>query len=183
MTAETVETVERILVGAVGAPHGLKGEVRIKSYTEDPMGITTFGTLGTDRPGLTLDILSARQHRALLIARLAAIDDRDAAKALNGVRLYAQRTQLVAIEEDDAYYHADLIGLKVHTLEGVEVGTIAAVADYGATDLLDIKTPDGQRQLVPFTRAFVPDVDLARRIVVVDLPQGLLEMQSAFVKP
>lgn len=160
---------DRVLVGVIGAPHGVRGEVRLKSFTADPAAITGYGPLSTDDVRRTLTISSARALKDdMLVVRLAGVDDRTAAEELTNVRLYISRAQLPAAEEDE-FYHADLIGLRAETVGGAPVGHVVAVQNFGAGDLVEIAPPSGETVLVPFSKAFVPTVDLASgRIVVAD---------------
>src|SRR5690606_17058413 len=106
---EMADQTNRILLGKIGAAHGIRGEVRLVSHTQDPAAIAAYGPLETDRPGLVITIAAARRSKNVLIARLAGISDRNAAEALNGVSLYIDRDRLPAIEDEDDFYHADLI--------------------------------------------------------------------------
>ena len=121
----------RILMGTIGAAHGIKGEVRITSHTEDPEAIADYGPLETNRPGLTITIESARLQKTVLIARLKGVRDRNAAELLNGVELYVDRSQLPEIEDEDDFYHADLIGLDARLDSGVSIGAVSAIYDHG----------------------------------------------------
>jgi 16S rRNA processing protein RimM len=156
----------RILVGVVGAPHGVKGELRLKSYTDEPMTLATFGTLWAGN-GRRLSIASARPLRDdMLVVRLDGIGDRDAAAALTNLPLYVARCDLPTPEEEE-YYHADLIGLAAETTGGEPCGQVIALQNFGAGDLLEIAPAVGDTFLVPFTKAFVPVVDVpGRRLVV-----------------
>ena len=103
----------RLLMGRIGAAHGIKGEVRIQSFTEEPMALMDYGELSTNRPGLTVTIESARSTTNVLVARLKGVVDRTAAEKLNGVELYVERDRLPTIaDDDDDFYLVDLIGLE-----------------------------------------------------------------------
>jgi 16S rRNA processing protein RimM len=175
---------ERVLVGAIAAPHGVRGLVKVKSFTADPAGIAAYGPL-TDETGrrrVVLRVMSAAGGGAgTLICRIDGVADRDAAEALRGLRLYVERAALPAPEEDE-YYQADLIGLTAELADGTILGQVVAVQNYGAGDLLEIDRGEGPRPAgaprlvdLPFTRAAVPRVDLPGRRLVVDPPAGLLE--------
>jgi 16S rRNA processing protein RimM len=168
---------ETILVARVGAAHGLAGEVRVKPLTADPMAIVGYRELTTAQ-GAHLLVEKARPAAGsspdMLVVRFAGIDRREAAEALNGLDLYIGRAALPAPDADE-YYHADLIGLAAVTAEGEALGTITGVENYGAGDLLAIAPRRGDPFLLPFTRAYVPEVDLAGRRVVVAPPPGLIE--------
>ena len=109
-----------------------------------------------------------------MAARLSGITTREEAEALKGVRLYADRAKLPALD-DDEYYHADLIGLTVLDTGGTVVGRVTAVLNHGAGDLLEIQRPGKAAELLPFTRAIVPTVDLALGRIIADIPEGLFE--------
>jgi 16S rRNA processing protein RimM len=163
-------------MGVVGAPHGVRGAVRVKSFTDEPEAITRYGALedesGTKR--FSLRVIGSAKGDGMLIAALAGVADRDQAEALRGLRLYAPRAALPPPGEDE-FYHADLIGLAAALEDGTTVGRVIAVHDFGAGDMLEIAREKGPPVLVPFTRAAVPVVDLAARRVVVDPPAGLLD--------
>jgi 16S rRNA processing protein RimM len=166
------QTPSRILMGTIGAAHGIKGEVRITSHTEDPEAIADYGPLETNRPGLTITIESARLQKTVLVARLKGVRDRNAAELLNGVELYVDRSQLPEIEDEDDFYHADLIGLDARLDSGVSIGAVSAVYDHGAGDILEVRDPrSGDTFLYPFTKAVVPKVSLADGYVVIAPPR------------
>lgn len=169
----------RVCVGAIAAAHGIKGEVKIKAFTADPLGVGAYGPVS--------DEAGARQFRlshlrapggaageSVVIARIEGVTDRNGAEALRGLRLYVPRASLPAAEPDE-YYHHDLIGLTAVLVSGERLGTVRAVDNFGAGDLLDIARDDGGSVVVPFTHAVVPMVDLAAGKVVVDPPEGLLD--------
>lgn len=154
---------KKILLGTIGAAHGIKGQVRIASHTQDPEAIASYGPLETNRPGLTVTIESARLSKTVLIARLKGIRDRNAAELLNGVALYVDRDKLPPPDDEDDFYHADLIGLDAR-LEGsgVSIGAVLALHNYGAGDLIEIQDPrSGDTFLYPFTKAVVPSIRIA----------------------
>ena len=164
---------QRVLVGIVSGAQGLKGEVRIKSYTADPLDIAAYGPLETE-DGRRVGIRRVRPGKGIVIAVLEGIADRDAVEALKNCRLYVDRDR-VPETEDDEWYHADLIGLRVEDKNGTEIGTVTAVQDFGGGDLLEIALRGSRRTvLVPFTRAVVPVVDIDIGRVVIDPPAGLL---------
>jgi len=167
----------RVCLGVVGAPHGVRGAVRIKSFTADPAAISGYGAL-EDESGarhFTLKVVGSAKGDGMVIAKLSGVADRDRAEALRGLRLYAPRAVLPAIGDEDEFYHADLVGLAALLDDGARLGTVIAVHDFGAGDMLEIGRDAGQPVLVPFTRAAVPVVDLAGRRVVLDPPVGLFD--------
>lgn len=163
-----------ILLGIVGAPHSVRGEVRIKTYTGDPLGIADYGPL-TDSKGRSFEITDIRPAKEVVVARLKGVTTREAAEALNGTELFVPRDKLSADEDEDEFLHADLIGCHVAGPDGAVLGTVTGVENYGAGDLLDIKTPDGRFVLMPFTKAFAPRIDIATRRIEAEPPLGLFE--------
>lgn len=161
----------RILLGTIGAAHGIKGEVRITSHTQDPEAIADYGPLETDRPGLTIAIETARLNKTVLIARLKGIADRTAAETLNGVSLYIDRGKLPDMDDEDDFYHADLIGLDARLDTGVSIGAVIALHNYGAGDLIEVRDPrSGDTFLYPFTRAVVPTIRISEGYLVIVPP-------------
>jgi 16S rRNA processing protein RimM len=163
-------------MGVVGAPHGVRGAVRIKSFTDEPNAIADYGAL-EDESGakhFTLRVIGTAKGDGMVIAALSGVADRDQAEALRGLRLYAPRAALPPTEEDE-FYHADLVGLAAMLDSGDPLGHVVAVHDFGAGDMLEIARAKGQPVLVPFTRAAVPVVDIAGGRVVVAPPAGLLD--------
>ena len=158
---------KRILVGEIGRPHGVRGLVKLRSFTADPAAIASYGPLtnedGTRRIALTVV--------AEGLARIEGIADRDAAARLTGTRLYVERDRLPPPEEEE-FYLADLIGLPAATATGEALGSIRAVEEHGAGAFLVLDGPP--ERLVPFTRACVPVVDLAAQRVVVVLPEEIV---------
>ena len=149
----------------IGAAHGVRGEVRVKTFTEDPLSLGEYGPLMAE-DGRVLEIERLRPGKDVVVAKFRGIDDRNAAEALNGVSLYVDRARLPAAEGDE-YFHADLIGLAADTDAGERLGTVTAIHNFGAGDILEIAPPRGPTLLVPFTKQAVPVVQLeAGRIVV-----------------
>lgn len=163
-----------ILLGVIGAAHGIKGEVRIKAFTGDPLAIADYGPL-TDEKGRRFEIAEIRPAKEVVVARLKGITSREAAESLNGVNLLVSRDKIPAPEDEDEFLQADLIGCAVVGPDGVVLGTVTTVANYGAGDLLDILLPDGRSVLMPFTKAFAPRIDIAARRIEAVPPEGLFE--------
>ena len=159
-----------ILVGTFGAPHGVRGEVRLKSYTGAPLDLARYRPL-TDRAGRSYELTAARLLKDdMLVARVAGVSTRAAAAALTNLDLFVARDHLPAPEADE-FYHADLVGLEARRADGAVLGTVAALADYGAGAILEIApATGGETVLLPFTRAVVPTVDVAGGFVTVVPP-------------
>jgi 16S rRNA processing protein RimM len=158
---------DEVLVGVFGAPHGVRGEIRVKSYTQDPLSLADYDGLH-DGAGRAFAFVSARPLKDdLLVARVKGVDDRDAAQALTHTKLYIPREKLPPTKEDE-FYARDLIGLRAETPEGALLGSIVAVPNYGAGDLLEVAPPSGETLLFAFTREVVPTVDIkGGRVIVV----------------
>ena len=163
-----------ICVARIGAAHGVRGAVKLWTFTQDPLAVTRYGLLTTKDGARQFEVASARQAGDHLVATLKGITSRDEAERLNGLELYVAREKLPATEEDE-YYHADLIGLDAVLSDGTPLGQVRAVHDFGAGDTLEIARPDGPPAVVPFTKAVVPEVDLAAGRLVLDPPPGLLD--------
>jgi 16S rRNA processing protein RimM len=165
---------DRICVARIDGPHGLRGEVKVKSFTADPVAVKDYGPLQSE-DGLTsfeIEALRpAKDHaKGHLIARLRGVGDRADAERLRNVRLFVPRERLPPAGADE-FYHADLIGLVAVTNEGTEVGTVVAVHDFGAGDILELKPHTGRTTLMlPFTETFVPSIDLASHRIIVAPP-------------
>ena len=166
---------ERVCVAQIGGAHGLRGEVKLKSFTGDPMAVSEYGTLTTEDGAASFEIEALRPAKGHLVARFRGIEDRGAAERLANVRLFVPRERLPPLEADE-FYHADLIGLCAVKADGTEVGTVVAVHDFGAGDILEL-APRGAATtiMVPFTAAFVPSVDIARGRIVVAPPHDAAE--------
>jgi 16S rRNA processing protein RimM len=166
-------TEARICVGAIAGAYGVRGEVRVKSFCAQAQDIEHYSPL-TDEAG------DRQFHLALLrpisngfAARIAEVATREQAEALRGTQLFARRDQLPSLP-DDEFYHTDLIGLAVVDSGGALLGRVKTVHDHGAGDILEVQRPDSaETVLLPFTRAFVPTVDLAAGRIVADPPEGL----------
>lgn len=155
-------------VGAIAGGFGVQGEVRLKSFCADPAAIADYAPL-TSEDGRSFGVRIVRAIPGAFAVRLTGVATREEAEALKGTRLYAPRDRLPPLGEDE-YYHADLIGLAVVDTGGAALGTVRAVLDHGAGDILEVARPGKAELLVPFTRAAVPTVDIAGRRIVVDLP-------------
>jgi 16S rRNA processing protein RimM len=161
---------DRILLGRIAGAHGIRGEVLIKTFTAAPENIGAYGPLSDETGTRTFKLKSARATPKGVVARLQGVDDRNGAEALKGIALYIERDRLPEAAEDE-FYHADLVGLTAVDGDGKPVGEIVAVQNYGAGDLLEIRLAGSSKtELVPFTDAAVPQVDVAARRVVVLMP-------------
>jgi 16S rRNA processing protein RimM len=163
---------DRVLLGDIGAAQGLKGEVRLRSYTADPAAITDYGALEDDS-GRPIEIAALRPGPKGLIARIKGVDTREAAEALTGTKLYLPRERLPA-REDEEWYYSDLIGLEAVDASGLTLGTVAGIHNFGAGDIIEVRPASGgEALLVPFTESNVPEIDVARRRLTLIPPEVL----------
>ena len=151
-----------ICVARIGAAHGVRGAVKLWTFTEDPLAVKHYGPLATKDGARRFEVTSAREAKGHLVATLKGVTTREQAERLNGIELFVARERLPDAGENE-YYHADLIGL----------GRVVAIHNFGAGDIIEIAPPQGATMLLPFTHAVVPTVDLAGGRVVIELPQEI----------
>ncbi len=168
------QDADRVLVGEIGAAQGLKGEVRLRSYTQTPTDIAAYGPLEDETGVKRVEIEGVRATPKALIARIKGVTTREGAEALNGTKLYLSRAALPERGEDE-WYVADLVGLAAVDPEGKPLGTVVAVHNFGASDIIEVAPAGGgETLLVAFTEAAVPEVDIENgRLVLV--PPEILE--------
>lgn len=167
-----------VCVGAIAGAFGVRGEVRLKSFTADPTAIADYAPLSTEDGERSFDLDLGRPVKGGFAARLSGVTTKEEADALRGVQLFAPRDRLPPLP-DDEYYHADLIGVEVFDTGGVSLGRVKAVHNHGADDLLEIHGPGLKTTvLLPFTLAAVPTVDLTAGRIVADPPEGLFPDKS-----
>jgi 16S rRNA processing protein RimM len=161
----------RICVARIGAAHGVRGEVKLWSFTEDPAAVAHYGPLETQDGTRCFEIEALRAAKDHFVARIAGVSDRDAAEKLRNIELYIPRARLPKIEETDTFYHADLVGLDAVTPDGARVGTVHALHNFGAGDIIEIAPAGGGDPLMlPFNETTVPKIDVAARQIVVMPP-------------
>ena len=160
----------QVCIARIGAAHGVRGAVKLWTFTEDPFAVKRYGPLSTKDGTRQFEVTSAREAKGHLVAQLKGITTRDEAERLNGIELYVPREKLPATDEDE-YYHADLIGLPAVTTADEALGRVVAIHNFGAGDILEIAPPHGATMLLPFTNAVVPTVDIAGGRVLIELPQ------------
>jgi 16S rRNA processing protein RimM len=161
-----------ICVARIGAAHGVRGAVKLWTFTEDPLAVTRYGQLTTKDGARQFEVTHAREAKDHLVATLKGIATREDAERLNGIELYIAREKLPATD-DDEYYHADLIGLAAVNAANEPLGRVIAIHNFGAGDIIEIAPPQGTSMLLPFTNAVVPTVDLANGRVVIELPEEI----------
>lgn len=161
-----------ICVARIGAAHGVRGAVKLWTFTEDPFAVKRYGPLLSKDGKRQFELAQAREARDHLVATFKGVTTRDEAERLNGIELYVAREKLPATDADE-YYHADLIGLAAVTTDGNALGRVLAIHNFGAGDIIEIAPPKGTAMLLPFTNAVVPVVDLVAGRVVIELPQEI----------
>jgi len=184
-----VREAKLIELARLGAAQGLRGEVRAKSFCADPLALGRYGPLQAE-DGRRFEVLAARPlgppEKGMVAVRFAGVSDRAAAEALNGLKLFVPRDALPPPEDEEDFYHADLLGLSVRDDQGREIGRVAALHDFGAGDVLEVAPRAGGAVMIPFTRAAVPEVDVAGGFLRVDAiaagleepPEGTEETQE-----
>ena len=161
-----------IQVGRVAGAFGVKGEVRITSFTADPMALVDYKSLLRETGAPALTLTGGRPAKGSIVVRAAEVQTREQAEALRGLKLYILRDSLPPAEEDE-FYVADLVGMSVVTAEGEPLGQVKSVHDFGAGDLLEVQPPTGASWWLPFTREAVPDVRVSEREVVAVKPEEI----------
>jgi 16S rRNA processing protein RimM len=166
--------MERVCVAAFTSAHGVSGALRMKSFTSNPDDVAQFKKLSSEDATRIFDVeVVSHTGKGELIVKVNGVKTREAADLLKGERLYVARSELPDAD-DGEFYHADLIGLTAKTVSGKTLGTVRAVFDFGAGDMLEILPKEGTLIMVPFTHAIVPIVDVIKGHVIVDPPEGLL---------
>ncbi|MDN4986082.1 ribosome maturation factor RimM [Bradyrhizobium sp. WYCCWR 13022] len=171
-----------ICVARIGAAHGVRGAVKLWTFTEDPFAVKRYGPLLSKDGRRQFELAQVREARDHLVATFKGIATRDEAERLNGIELYVAREKLPATDEDE-YYHADLIGLAAVTTDGDELGRVLAIHNFGAGDIIEIAPLKGATMLLPFTNAGVPEVDLKGGRVVIALPQEIEGDEPSMSRP
>lgn len=174
-------TRDDICVGVISGAHGVRGAVRIKAFTAEPRSVFAYGPVSDESGERRFDLRfqpgAGAARGGQVIARIDGVADRAAAEALKGTRLHVPRSALPQPDADE-FYHADLIGLEVESVDGGRLGRVRSVDDYGAGDMLTVDGEDGREIMLPFTRSVVPEVDIAGGRIVADPPAGLLDADA-----
>ena len=164
-----------LALGVVTSPRGVRGEVKVKCFTDRPEDLVAYGLLCDETGTREFRLRLVGQAKGTVVVRIEGVDDRDAAEALKGVHLCVPRDVLPEPDEGE-FYHADLVGLRAELQDGTPFGEVTAIQDFGAGDLLEIRPEGKNRTLyVPFTLEVVPVVDVAAGRIVVVPPPGLLD--------
>lgn len=161
-----------VCVARIGAAHGVRGAVKLWTFTEDPFAVRRYGPLLSKDGKRQFEVATAREAKDHLVATFKGVTTRDEAERLNGIELYVPRDKLPATDADE-YYHTDLIGLAAVTTDGEPLGRVVAIQNFGAGDIIEIAPPKGATLLLPFSNAVVPEVDLAGGRVVIAPPQEI----------
>ncbi|WOH66550.1 ribosome maturation factor RimM [Bradyrhizobium sp. BWA-3-5] len=161
-----------VCVARIGAAHGVRGAVKLWTFTEDPLAVRDYGPLMTKDGARQFEVMHVREAKDHLVATLKGVTTRDDAERLNGLELYVPRERLPETDADE-YYHADLIGLAAVNAADEPLGRVVAIHNFGAGDIIEIAPAKGATMLLPFTNAVVPTVDLANGRVVIELPQEI----------
>ncbi|RVC62871.1 ribosome maturation factor RimM [Mesorhizobium sp.] len=172
-----------VQLAVIGAAHGIKGELWVKTFTGDPLALADYGPLYA-KDGRAFQIIDIRPANTVVVVRFKGVSDRNAAEALSGTELFVDRSVLPNDGEEDEFYHADLIGLEVRDETGAAIGKVAAVHNFGGGDILDVTLAGRKGVLIPFTQAAVPQVSVVEGFVRVDpLAAGLVEDEDGEAAP
>ena len=165
---------DQVLVGVIVGAHGIKGEVKLKSFTSEPLSINRYGPLQS-ASGQQFEITKLKAAKDDFIASLKRVNDRNEAEALKGVELFVAREKLPQLKSHETYAH-DLMGLDVMLENGSPLGKLVGVPNYGAGDLLEVAVEgSAETVLIPFTNAYVPQDDFSNGKIIVNLPDGYLD--------
>ena len=159
----------KVCIGVIAGAHGVRGQVRVKSFTADVDAVSNYGTLSDAKGKLSFDLTMTGQTKGQLICNIKGVNDRNAAEDLKGMELFIDRDALPETDEDEFYY-TDLIGMRMELVDGTPYGLLKAVHNFGADDLLDVNLTEGGTVMLPFTKEVIPSIDMAARLLVVNPP-------------
>lgn len=172
-----------IQMAVIGGAHGIRGELRVKSFTADPLALGNYGPLQA-RDGRVFEVQAIRPAKDVVVVRFKGVSDRNAAEALTGTELFVDRSMLPEDGDEDDFYHADLVGLSVRDDSGAAIGKVAAVQNFGGGDILELTLGGRKGVLIPFTRASVPEVSISDGFVRIDpVAAGLVEDEEETGRP
>ncbi|MBQ9731681.1 MAG: 16S rRNA processing protein RimM [Alphaproteobacteria bacterium] len=169
--------VAKVCLGAIVGVHGIRGEVKVKSFTENENDLTGYGMLSDESGNRLFELKIVGHSKELLRVKIKGVDDRNAAETLIGTGLYIERTKLPQTAEDE-FYHTDLIGLMALTAQGEKVGTINALYNFGAGDLIEIRTSENRLEMLPFTKEYVPTINLKEGYIIVKMMQYAADIEG-----
>lgn len=163
-----------VSVGAFASTHGVRGDIKLRSFTAEPEAILEFDELHRGKDGPVISIHFSKVTKGMLVVSVDGVSSREEAQALNGVELYVARDAFDEIEDEDEFYMADLVGLRVKSPSGKELGQVRAIENFGSDDLVDILLKEsakgiGRSLMVPFTVGYVPKVNIAGGLLILDL--------------
>ena len=165
---------EELCLGVIIGPHGIKGAVRVKSFTEKPKSIAEYGTLH-DKYGKSFDLQLEGQSKGTLIVSIKGMTTRTQAEVLKGTELFIKR-KVLPQTDDEEYYHADLLGLNVYNRDGKKMGVVKAIHNFGAGDIVEVVIAETENTvLIPFNNNTVPEIDFVKQEMIVEIPLGLLD--------
>lgn len=164
---------KRVCLGVISGASGVRGEVKIRPYTSQPEDVASYGAVELEDGETAFEIEIVRLAKDAVVVKLEGVDDRDGAEALKGTEIFVDRAKLPA-EEEDEFYHADLIGLTVEDLGGKALGRVLAIHDFGAGEMLEIGLEGGKVAMMPFTREAVPQILVAEGRIIADPPDGVM---------
>ena len=164
-----MSTSDKVCIAVITGAHGVRGAVRVKPFTADANTVSNYGTLSDEKGKQSFDLTVTGQTKGQLIANIKGVNDRNDAEDLKGMELYINRDKLPNTD-DDEFYHIDLIGMRMELSDGTHYGTLKAVHNFGADDLLDVNLAEGGTVMLPFTKEVIPTVDMKARLLVVNPP-------------
>jgi len=167
-----------IQMAVIGAAHGIRGELRVKTFTGDPLALGDYGPLYA-KDGRAFEVIDIRPANTVVVVRFKGVNDRNAAEALAGTELFIDRAALPEEGEDDEFYHADLVGLTVQDETGEAIGKVSAIHNFGAGDILEVTVGGRKGVLIPFSRSAVPEVSISGGFVRIDpAAAGLIDNED-----
>lgn len=156
-----------VQMAVIGAPHGVKGEVRVKTFTGDPLALGDYGPLRS-ADGRTFTVTAIRPAKTVVVARFREVDSREAAEAVTGLELFIERAALPDDLDEEEFYHADLIGLSVRDDTGAVIGKVTAVQNFGGGDIVEATISGRRGVMIPFTLAAIPEISIAEKFIRID---------------
>ena len=161
-------TEDKVCLGAIVGVHGIRGEVKVKSFSSDEKNLTRYGLLSNDKGDKRFELKIVGHSKELLRCKIKGVDDRTTAETLIGTGLYIDRALLPELK-DEEFYHTDLIGLEVKNSSSEVLGQVNALYNFGAGDILEIKMNNGSLEMVPFTKSFVPVINIKDGYIIVEM--------------
>ena len=169
------KSANSVQMAVIGAPHGIRGEVRVKTFTGDPLALGDYGPLhSADRKTFTVEAI--RPAKNVVVVRFKEITSREAAEAVTGTELFVDRAALPDDLDDGEFYHADLIGLSVQDETGETIGKVLAIQNFGGGDIIEVTMAGRRTVMIPFTLAAVPEISVSEGSIRIDsAAAGLLD--------